>query len=365
MTSPVRILQIVMDIDRGSGVPNVVLNWHRHLNREKIQFDYLVCFSAPDKDSLREEIERLGGRVFYIQYRGLLHPFSFLHSVIRFFKEHSYKTVHSHVTSLGFFYYPVAKFYGVKTIIQHAHLTTWSDKKLNAARNYLLLHGVWPLIDYKLACSDAAGKAYYKKDYLVINNAIDLEKYRFKPDVRNQKRAELNVQDKLVVGHIGRFERQKNHFFLIDIFKEIIHIAPNAVLLLVGTGSRFEALQEYVSRQNLQDSVLFLGVRNDISDLLQAMDVFVLPSLFEGLPIVGVEAQAVGLPCIFSDTITKEVLLSKQAKALSLAQAPAKWAEQAVEAVSGQQPQNRMTKMPQFDIGAVVAKLEQFYGSLG
>lgn len=355
---PIRILQIVMDISRGSGVANVILNWHRNINRTKIQFDYLVCFPHEKKDSFEEEIHTLGGKIYYVSYKGPFHPIVFLKSIAAFFKGHPYKTIHSHVTALGAFYYPMAKYYGTKNILQHAHLTTWSDKKLSAIRNYLFLHSVWSLIDYKLACSNLAGKAYYGKNYRVINNGIDLERFSFNLQTREQKRAELNLQNKFIVGHVGRFEPQKNHFFLIDIFEEIHRKHPDSALLLVGEGSLLSAVQEYVHQKKLGNSVFFLGLRNDVKELLQAMDVFLLPSLFEGLPVVGVEAQATGLPCLFSDCITDEVLLGCSRR-ISLKEAPGIWAKEALKFTNPSRKPG--AGLSSFDIHQTTKCLENFY----
>ena len=358
MSSPVRILQILSSVGKNSGIASVVLNWHRRLDRSRFQFDYLLFLRYPENESFESEIKQLGGRIHYLPLKGRVPGISFFRDSYRFFKEHNYPVVHSHVVHLSLFFYPLAKYLGKPKIIQHAHSTRWSDKKLNAVRNYLCLHSVWPLIDCRLACSDMTGKDFYKKNYTVFNNGIDLAAFRFNPQIREQKRAELQLQGKLVVGHIGRFEIPKNHFFLIDIFEQIHRRQPNAVLLLLGKGSRFEAVQKYVRGKNLQKEVFFLGVRNDVSDWLQAMDIFLLPSLFEGLPVVGVEAQAAGLPCVFADTITPEVLLGN-ARQVSLAQTAAHWADIALEMAS--QGRKTTDALTNFDIGKTTEKLSHIY----
>ena len=358
----IHILQILPGLGCYDGIANVVLNWHRHIDRSKIQFDYLIHSSHVGTNCFTDEVRKLGGRIFCIPCSGLRDSVSFARGIKRFFQNNHYDIVHSHITHLNAICFSIAKFYGVKTIIQHAHLTAWSDKKWSAIRNYVLLHAVWPLIDYKLACSDLAGKVYFKKNYLVVNNGIDLEKFRFNPKIREQTRAKLNVQDKLVVGHVGRFVPQKNHFFLIDIFEQIHKMRPNSALLLIGTGPALTAVQEYVHKKGLQHAVLFLGTRQDVNELLQAMDIFLLPSLFEGLPVVGVEAQAAGLPCIFSDQITKEVLISPLSKRLSLTDSSRFWAKQSLDL---QKYQFRRSEHPvqenAFDIKQVVKNLQKFY----
>ena len=308
MGTPIRILQIIPSAYQGSGILQVVLNWHRHIDRTKVQFDYL--FSKPTENSARDEIEKLGGRMYELPHP-YERPVQFLRESYRFFKENKYHTVHSHMTNLNLIFYPLAKWFGAKNIIQHAHGTKWSDKKLNGWRNYLMLHAVWPLITHKLACSQLAGEFWYKKNFMVINNGIDVEKFAYNPDVRAAKRRELGIENNFVIGHVGRFALQKNHIFLLNVFEKIAKQNSCAKLVLVGNGPLENQIKQLAVDKHLQEKTLFLGVRTDVPELLQAFDVLCMPSLYEGLPVVGVEAQAVGLPCVFADTITREVLLLK------------------------------------------------------
>ncbi|MGN1058434.1 MAG: glycosyltransferase, partial [Candidatus Avelusimicrobium sp.] len=231
---PLRVLQIISNLEQGSGVAQVVLNWHRNIDTTKVQFDYL-CFKTSDT-YLENEIIQKGSNVYCIPYKGIAHSFSFIKQSIIFFKEHRYQILHSHITHLNLIFYPLAKIFGVKHIIQHAHLTTWSEKKANGTRNYLMLHTVWSLITHKLACSEKAGEAYYGKNYTVINNGIDVEKFSFNPNIRKEKRTKLGLENNFVVANIGRFNLQKNHKFLIEIFTILAKKEKTAKLVLVGSG---------------------------------------------------------------------------------------------------------------------------------
>ena len=211
--NPIRILQLVSSPNPSSGVRTVVTNWHNHMDTSKVQFDYLY---VGDEIVNQDDITRLGAK-FYVLPNPYKHPVQFLRESYRFFKTHRYKTIHSHFTNLNLFFFPLAKMFGVKNIIQHSHLNKWSENKLSGLRNYLMLHAVWPLITHKMACSQEAGKVYFGKNFTVVNNGINVEKFTFQPDVRTIKRKELGVENNFVIGHIGRLSVQKNHIFLLDI----------------------------------------------------------------------------------------------------------------------------------------------------
>lgn len=310
MKSPIRILQLVPSINNTSGVFNVVFNWHKHIDTAKIQFDYLY-FIKESSTGREKEITKLGGKCFFLSYKN---PFKFILNLMKIFKENRYAILHSHIIQLPFIIFPMAKMYGVKSIIQHAHSTQWSDKKMRSIRNYLMLHTVWPLITQRLACSTEAGKFFFKKDFIVINNGIDIEKFTYNLTRRIQKRKELDVVNNFVIGHVGHLSSEKNHIFLLQIFEEIIKRNSTAKLILVGNGPLEEKLKQTAKEKGIYDNVSFLGPRLDVPDLLQAFDVFVLPSLFEGLGIVAIEAQASGLPCVLANTLPSEALICNYKK---------------------------------------------------
>ena len=326
MKHPIRVLQIVPSINKTSGVCQVVLNWHRHISLSELQFDYL--YTSETTISNMEEINSLGGRCYKLP-NPVRHPFRFFADSCNFFKEHRYNIVHSHQTSLNFFFYPLAKIFGAKYLIHHSHLTKWSDKVLSGIRNYVMMHAVWPLITHKFACSKDAGEAYYGKGFTVVNNGIDVSKFSYSAETRAKKRKELGLEKNFVIGHIGRFNIQKNHVFLIEIFERLLSLNPNAKLLLVGNGPLEDKIKKIVKEKNIQESVIFLGARNDVSSLYQAFDCFVFPSLHEGLGIVAIEAQCSGLPCVLADTLPHEAFICNYRK-LGLGN-PEVWAENIVD----------------------------------
>lgn len=318
----------------GGGVESVVMNYYRHIDRTKIQFDF-IC----DEDSTNipyEEIEKLGGRVILIPpYQKL---FKYHNKLKKILKDGNYKIVHSHINTLSIFSLFAAKCAGVPVRIAHSHSTTnKKEKKKNLLKQALRPFSKVFATDY-MCCSELAGrwlfgnKEYDKGNVYLLNNAIDLDKFKYDEKIRSEKRKKLNISDDtLVIGHVGRFVEQKNHRFLIDIFNEIHKQNSNSILLLAGQGPLMEEIKSKVESLGLEKFVIFLGQRNDIDELYQAFDVFCLPSLYEGLPVVGVEAQATGLLCIFSDDMTKETKVLDTTEFLSLKQSAEEWANDIVK----------------------------------
>lgn len=318
----------------GGGVESVVMNYYRHIDRTKIQFDF-IC----DEDSTNipyEEIEKLGGRVILIPpYQKL---FKYHNKLKKILKDGNYKIVHSHINTLSIFSLFAAKCAGVPVRIAHSHSTTnKKEKKKNLLKQALRPFSKVFATDY-MCCSELAGrwlfgnKEYDNGNVYLLNNAIDLDKFKYDEKIRSEKRKKLNISDDtLVIGHVGRFVEQKNHRFLIDIFNEIHKQNSNSILLLAGQGPLMEEIKSKVESLGLEKFVIFLGQRNDIDELYQAFDVFCLPSLYEGLPVVGVEAQATGLLCIFSDDMTKETKVLDTTEFLSLKQSAEEWANDIVK----------------------------------
>ena len=222
----------------------------------------------------------------------------------------------------------------------------------------------------KLACSSAASKFLYGEEckgntkfLMVLHNAVDCEKYKFRLEKRESIRLELQIEDKVVIGHVGRFERQKNHRFLIDSFEHFYNFRKDAVLLLIGSGSLLNEMKQYVHDKNLDESVLFLGSRMNVWDYYQAMDQFWLPSLYEGLPMSAVEAQASGLPCLIADTVTKETGILEKTMFLKLEEGAEQWARKANEFLM-ENNRERATKAVRnagFDIEQESQRLQEFY----
>lgn len=302
---PIRVAHIIGKW-LGGGVEAVVMNYYRHIDRTKIQFDFLC-----DEDSTNipyEEIEQLGGRVILIPpYQKV---FKYQKELIRIFKENNYKIVHSHINTLSVFPLRAAKKAGVKVRIAHSHSTTNKKEwKKNLLKQVLRPFSKVYATDY-MCCSELAGrwlfgdKAYDSKKVYLLNNAIDLDKFKYNESLRKKKRKELNIKDDtLVIGHIGRFIAQKNHAQLIDIFNEYHKNNNNSVLILIGQGPLMDTIKNKVNSLELDDCVMFLGQKDNVNEYYNAMDLFLFPSLYEGLGMVAIEAQVNGLEVLASNQV--------------------------------------------------------------
>ncbi|MTN82435.1 glycosyltransferase [Turicibacter sanguinis] len=314
----------------GGGVEAVVMNYYRNIDRTKIQFDFFC--SEESTDIPYKEIESMGGKVVLIpSYSKLI---KYQKELKRIFTEGNYQIVHSHISTMSIFPLRVATKVGIPIRIAHSHSTTSiKEKKKNIMKQILRNFSKIYANNY-FCCSELAGRwlfgnrTYDDGKVFLVNNAIDLTKFTFNSKIRKEKRIELGIDDDtLVIGHIGRFVKQKNHDFLIDIFNEIHMKNENSLLFLAGQGPLQNELSNKVKELKLENSVKFLGQRSDTNDLYQAFDIFLLPSLYEGLPVVGIEAQASGLLCVFSNNVTKETKILKSTQCIPLSFNEKKWSE--------------------------------------
>lgn len=365
---PIRIPQIVGKW-LGGGIEAVVISEYLAMDKSKIQFDF-IC----DEDSTNipyDLIEKNGGRVIIIPpYQK---AFKYHKELKKVLKENNYKIVHSHISTMSVFSLFAAKCAGVPVRIAHSHSTTnKKEKKKNLMKQVLRPFSKVFATNY-MCCSELAGrwlfgnKEYDKGNVYLLNNAIDLDKFKYDEKLRKKKRKELGIKDDtLVIGHIGRFVAQKNHTFLIDIFNEIYKKNNNSILLLAGQGPLMEDIKNKVKDLNLDDSIKFLGQRNDANELYQAFDVFLLPSLYEGLPVVGVEAQAAGLLCYLSDDMTKETKVLDITKFMSLNNTPEEWADNILDDVKKYKRIDTSKEMTakNFNIKEEAKKLEEYYLNL-
>lgn len=365
---PIRVASVIGRYI-GGGVEAVTINYYRNIDKNKVQLDF-IC----DEDSTNipyEEIERMGGKVIIIP--SYSKPFKYHKALKRVLKESNYKIIHSNINTLSVFSLFAAKCAGVPVRIAHSHSTTnKKEKKKNLMKQILRPFSKVFATDY-MCCSELAGrwlfgnKEYDKGNVYLLNNAIDLDKFKYNESLRKKKRKELGIKDDtLVIGHIGRFVAQKNHDFLIDIFNEIHKKNNNSILLLAGQGPLMEDIKNKVKELNLDDNVKFLGQRNDANELYQAFDVFLLPSLYEGLPVVGVEAQAAGLLCYLSDDMTKETKVLDTTKFMSLNNTPKEWADNILDDVKKYKRIDTSKEMTakNFNIKEEAKKLEEYYLNL-
>ena len=351
------------------------MNYYRNMDRTKIHCDF-IC----DEDSTNipyEEIEELGGKVIICPpYQKV---FTYQKFLIKLFKEKKYDIVHSNINALSVFPLRAAKKAGVPIRIAHSHSTSNPKEWKKTLIKNMLRPFSKKYANVYFACSELAGrwlfgnKTFDEGKVTIINNAIDVEKFVYNEDIRKKVRNELKEKckseindDTLIVGHIGRFVKQKNHEFLIDIFNEIHKRKGNSALVLVGQGPLQEKNKEKVKKLGLQDCVLFLGQRNDANELYQAMDVLVLPSLYEGLPVVGVEAQASGLLCELSNAMTKETKILSTTNFIDLNLTAEKWADKIIEDYEKFERKDVSKEFENngFDIKKEAGKLEKNYFEL-
>lgn len=331
MPEPIRILQIVNIMDR-AGLETMIMNHYRAIDRSQVQFDFLV--HRPQRGEYEGEIESLGGRVYRAPRLYPQHCLSYRSFMRRFFAEHRYPVVHSHIDAMSTFPLAMAKRCGVPVRIAHSHNDS-VDRDFKYLVKEIARRRLPGLATHYWACSKAAGAFLFGRRNLpkvrVLKNAIDLDGFRFSTEVRARVRQELSIGgDQIAVGHVGRFSAVKNHSFLINLLADLRREGSDAVLVLAGDGELREEIERKVSSLGLDDAVRFLGLRNDISDVIQAFDVLVFPSLHEGIPLSLIEAQASGLPVLASDAVSAEALVLPNAKRLSLSSPVSEWASVAV-----------------------------------
>ena len=358
MGEPIRVLHVVTYMGRG-GLETMIMNYYRHIDRSKVQFDFLT--HRDEKWDYDDEIESLGGRIYHLPR---LNPFSpkYLKSLDDFFRDHKeYDIVHCHQDCLSGIVLKYAKKNGVPFTIAHSHNAN-QDKNLKYLIKLAAKRNITKYADYLFACGKEAGRWMFNTDdFTILNNAIDTESYIYDEEKSLNMRNKLGIENKFVVGHVGRFRHQKNHSFIIDIFKKVSEIRDDALLMLVGDGELMEDMKNKVSSLGLDDKVMFLGSRSDVSDLMQAMDVFIFPSLYEGFPLTMIEAQSSGLNCIISDKIPQECIISKNVKIVGLDKSCTDWANEVINMDNRKRNQCKEIENNKYDIKSNALWLEDFY----
>lgn len=364
---PIRVLHEDVLMDPG-GIEALLMNVYRHIDRSKVQFDFMV--HRPQRTFYEDEIEKLGGHIYKTpKFSPLPGQYQkFMHSVEDILRAHpEYKVIHAHA-ELNLWPLMVAKKLGIPTRIAHSH----NAKTTVNLKYFFFLYEKMKIKKYctdMFMCSTPAGiwtfgkKAVDNGEVHFIKNGIETERFEYNEEIRTNCRQKLNLGDKFVVGHVGRFMQQKNHDFLVDIFAEIHKLRPDSVLMLISNGRLMESVKKKVHNLGLDDAVLFLGDRKDVNELMQAMDVFLFPSLWEGLPLTGVEAQAAGLPVVMSDVITDEVCITDNIYTMSLKDSAEKWANKVLTVCKDFQRKNVRQQIVDagFDIRTTAKWLEDFY----
>lgn len=355
----IRILHVVTYMGRG-GLETMIMNYYRNIDRNKVQFDFLV--HRQEEADYDKEIVALGGKIYHMP---MLNPFSksYFNALDSFFKEHKYDIVHCHLDCMSAYPLKIAQKNGVRVRIAHSHNKS-QDKNLKYPIKLYSKRLIPKYATHLLSCGKEAGDWMFNgKPYTILNNAIDAQSYRFDKQIREEMREQLGFnQEDFVIGHVGRFNHQKNHNFIIDVFNFVHKKNTAAKLVLVGTGDGQKAIKEKVESLALSDSVLFLGNRTDVNKILQAMDVFLFPSLYEGLPLSIIEAQAAGLPCVISDNVPPECIVTDLIEAASLDDALAKWEIVITSQKSVKRKDTyELIKKSGFDVKSNVLALEKMY----
>ncbi len=330
MGEAIRILHVLGGLSLG-GAESRIMDLYRCIDREKIQFDFLIHQSKTGY--YEEEIQSLGGRIYRVP-RFRLYNLSAYRKALRIFfdEHHDFRAVHGHMTSTASIYLPIARRAGIPMTIAHAR-SAGVDRGIKGLVTKLLRIPLGRKCDYLFACSALAGEAVFgRKNMLagrvrIVPNAIDAAAFRFHQETRQRMRQELSLENRFVIGHVGRFHYAKNHEYLLAVFAEIVKKEDHAILLLLGEGERMEEMKKKAAELGIADKTRFCGNRKDAWKYYQAMDFFLFPSRFEGLPGTVIEAQSAGLRCLISDTITPECLITKLAVSRSIAENPEVWAE--------------------------------------
>ena len=362
----IKILHVGLSSNLG-GIEKYLVNIYRNINHNKYEMDFLVfkgkkvCFF--DEISKKSKIYEITPRTKnYIQY---------LKDLKRFFKNSKYDYIHFHIMEFSCFERILyAQKYTNSKLIIHSHI---ADHKIATKKTQLLNMIGECLIRkndtyLKTACSKAAGEYMFanfpRKEFTVLNNGINIEEFQFENEGRQKIREKFDLKDKFVIGNIGRLVPQKNHMFLLEVFYEILKLGEDAILMVIGKGPLKKSLDEKASELNIKNNIIYIENTNEVNNYMKAMDVFVFPSLFEGLGIVLIEAQASGLECFITDTLPKEVNISENITRISLTVSPREWAKKIIESRKkyiDRYKINKELRDSEFDIKNTIKILEQYY----
>lgn len=356
----IKILFVLPSITQANGVTAFLTNYLKRINLKEFKIAVLASDLRPSEnyiklfESLNIDLHLLPN----IPQNGL---FKYLKALKKFFKNnHDYDMVYSNVANQSYFIFKQAKKYGIKKRVVHSHATKSSDSFISRVRNYFLIKWMLKLSTHRVACSEAAGTAMFgDRPFTVVNNAVDYDKYAFNPSVRKELRGQLNIDNSTkVVGFVGRFVQQKNVFFFIDLAENLAN--EDVKILMLGTGVLKNEFVEKVRSKGLVEKFTFIGECENAHEYYSAMDCFLLPSIFEGLPVVAVEAQANGLKCLLSDKITKETKISEDTEFLDISNCK-NWAN-AVMLSDGQRKEVILNE--KFDISVQAQKFAEFLKAL-
>lgn len=362
----IKVLQVLGGLWSG-GTEAFVMNMYRSIDREKVEFDFLIHESS--KAHYDDEVLSLGGEIYRIPGRHEVGTIKYFVNLVQVLRKIKPDVIHSHAMFNSGIVMLAAFLAGIKKRISHSHNTSDQGEGGISRKIFrLIMRSCILLFSTNLAaCSNKAAnylflnKNHSKKKALILNNAVNINDFTYNERLRYEVRNELGADDKLVLGHVGRFTEQKNHHFLVDIFKSVHDQYPDSMLVMIGDGPLRPELEIKVAELGLSSAVKFLGIRNDIPKLLQGIDLFILPSLYEGLPVVLIEAQAAGLSCILSDTITRDTDITGRAKFIDLNASPHIWAHEILSSPSNHEDTAEMIRSNGYDTDTMARRLVSFY----
>lgn len=369
MSEPIRILNLFTIMNRG-GAETMVMNYYRTIDKNKIQFDFMV--HRQERGAYDDEIEAMGGRIFRMCPIYPQNLFRYQQMLKKFFDNHpEYQILHSHMSELGYFAFKEAIKHNVPVRICHAHSSPnfkieSFKEKLKVLPREILARGMRKLSTDFFVCSKIAGDWLFGKKnenkFIMMNNAVNASSFAYDKKTADKIKSEMKWKNKIVVGHVGRLIIPKNHTFLIDIFQQFHVKHPQSILVLVGDGDQRENICNKIKKLNLEDSIILLGFRSDTANLYKAFDIFVFPSLYEGLPVSLVEAQSAGLSCIVSDTISTQAQILSNYSILSLKDSPEIWVNEMEKHLHDKRENTIVNiKKAKFDIYSNVEWLTNFY----
>jgi glycosyltransferase involved in cell wall biosynthesis len=368
MGKPIRILHVAVNMNRG-GAETFILNVYRNIDRSVVQFDFLTS----KEGVYDQEIRAMGGIIHRIPYITDVGHFKYYNALFEFFSKNSeYRIVHTHMDKMSGLVLKAANKANIPIRISHSHSTKSEGNLLARIYKFYVGSYIAGNATHKIACSHKAAEWLYgshPQNTLLVQNGIDLKAFSFSNDLKISIRKEFGIsEDTFVLGHVGRFNHPKNHTFLIDVFNEVSNINKNSVLLLLGEGDLRGNIKQKVDNMGLTDKVFFLGIRDDVDRILNTFDVFLLPSLYEGFPVSLVEAQAVGVPCFVSTTVTKEVDIINELLTFVSLKNPKEWASKILTQYHKEQnsfnrirESNNIMKEKGFDILKTAQDLQDFY----
>lgn len=362
----IRVLYVLSDTMYRGGTEAFIMNYYRHIDKNRVQIDFI--YQGDEVGVYDTELLSGGSRIYHIPFK-TKHPIQFTKMIARIIKEGQYKIVHSQMDAMGVWPLSIAWYCGVPMRIAHSHNTYYQTKNpVKKMCNFFAKLLLRKCATDFYACGYEAGVFMFGKrrmaegDALVIHNAIDLQHYQYSDNERKTIREEFGITDEIIIGHVGQFREQKNHRKIVEVFAELAKFDNKYKLMLVGDGPLRKEIETMVKQMKLESQVIFTGARGDVSSLLSAFDVFLFPSLFEGLSIVAIEAQANGLPCVFSDTIAEETDLTNLVFRVNLMDDANSWCEVLKNALkSGRKDETEEIRRRGYDISIEAKKLENRY----